>query len=98
MNNTCLWLADWGYGHHHCPGAGMPSAGLPGGDGVDLGLHLVGCPAPSPIIFSFPPSPHRLGFCGPSQEHSAYQTIDSPEVPSDPFAGPESKGHTPQAY
>ncbi|KAF6343980.1 angiotensin II receptor associated protein [Rhinolophus ferrumequinum] len=40
----------------------------------------------------------RVGFCGPSQEHSAYQTIDSPEVPSDPFASPESKGHTPQGY
>lgn len=40
----------------------------------------------------------HAGFCGPSQEHSAYQTIDSPEVPSDPFAGPESKGHTPQGY
>lgn len=40
----------------------------------------------------------HAGFHGPSQERSSYQTIDSPEVPSDPFAGPEGKGHTPQGY
>ncbi|XP_012578018.1 PREDICTED: type-1 angiotensin II receptor-associated protein isoform X2 [Condylura cristata] len=40
----------------------------------------------------------RGGFFGPSQEHSAYQRIDSPEAPTDPFAGPEVKGHVPQGY
>ncbi|XP_059769144.1 type-1 angiotensin II receptor-associated protein isoform X1 [Balaenoptera ricei] len=33
-------------------------------------------------------------FLGPSQEHSAYQTIDSPEVPADL----ESRAHVPQRY
>lgn len=40
----------------------------------------------------------HTGFHGTSRERSAYQTIDSPEVPSDPFAGPEGKGHVPQGY
>ncbi|XP_004482593.1 type-1 angiotensin II receptor-associated protein isoform X2 [Dasypus novemcinctus] len=40
----------------------------------------------------------RGGFFGPSQEHSAYQTIDSPEVPTDPFAGPEGRGQAPSTY
>ncbi|XP_036112547.1 type-1 angiotensin II receptor-associated protein [Molossus molossus] len=38
----------------------------------------------------------HTGFLGPSQEHSAYQTIDSPEAPTDFYSGPEGKGHTPQ--
>ncbi|XP_011361844.1 type-1 angiotensin II receptor-associated protein isoform X2 [Pteropus alecto] len=40
----------------------------------------------------------RGGFLGPSQDRSAYQTIDSPEAPSDPFSGPEGKNHSPQGY
>ncbi|XP_028343862.1 type-1 angiotensin II receptor-associated protein [Physeter macrocephalus] len=36
----------------------------------------------------------RGAFLGPSQEHSAYQTIDSPEVPADL----ESRAHVPQGY
>ncbi|XP_008150003.1 type-1 angiotensin II receptor-associated protein isoform X2 [Eptesicus fuscus] len=35
---------------------------------------------------------------GPSRERSAYQTIDSPEVPTDFYAGVEGKGHTSQGY
>ncbi|XP_016048025.1 type-1 angiotensin II receptor-associated protein [Erinaceus europaeus] len=42
--------------------------------------------------------PLHTGFLGASQEHSAYQRIDSPEVPADPFAGQEGKGHGPQSY
>ncbi|XP_073937443.1 type-1 angiotensin II receptor-associated protein isoform X2 [Castor canadensis] len=34
--------------------------------------------------------PFHTDFPGP-QEHSAYQTIDSPEAPADPFAGPEGR-------
>ncbi|XP_007940825.1 type-1 angiotensin II receptor-associated protein [Orycteropus afer afer] len=40
----------------------------------------------------------HVGFLGPSEERSAYQTIDSPEGPNDPFAGPESRGQTTQGY
>nr|KAF6503774.1 angiotensin II receptor associated protein [Rousettus aegyptiacus] len=40
----------------------------------------------------------HAGFLGPSQDRSAYQTIDSPEAPSDPFSGPEGKSHSPQGY
>ncbi|XP_036724651.1 type-1 angiotensin II receptor-associated protein isoform X2 [Balaenoptera musculus] len=36
----------------------------------------------------------HVAFLGPSQEHSAYQTIDSPEVP----ANLESRAHVPQRY
>ncbi|XP_054435618.1 type-1 angiotensin II receptor-associated protein [Pteronotus mesoamericanus] len=42
--------------------------------------------------------PLHAGFLGPSQEHSAYQTIDSPEAPADLYAGLEGKGHAPQGY
>ncbi|XP_037021616.1 type-1 angiotensin II receptor-associated protein isoform X1 [Artibeus jamaicensis] len=42
--------------------------------------------------------PLHTGFLGPSQEHSAYQTIDSPEAPADLYAGREGKGHSPQEY
>ncbi|XP_038516276.1 type-1 angiotensin II receptor-associated protein isoform X1 [Canis lupus baileyi] len=38
------------------------------------------------------------GFLGPSQERSDYQTIESPEVPADPFVGSEGRGHSPQGY
>ncbi|XP_073089303.1 type-1 angiotensin II receptor-associated protein isoform X3 [Manis javanica] len=38
------------------------------------------------------------GFLGSSQERSAYQTIDPPEVPTDPFASSEGKGHAPYGY
>lgn len=51
-------------------------------------------PEPSRFVFAF--SPVSLGFVGPSQEHSAYQTIDSPEAPADFYSGPEGKGYTPQ--
>ncbi|KAG3282163.1 angiotensin II receptor associated protein [Ictidomys tridecemlineatus] len=37
-------------------------------------------------------------FLGHSQEHSAYQTIDSPEPPADPYAVPERKGQATQGY
>ncbi|XP_030182143.1 type-1 angiotensin II receptor-associated protein isoform X1 [Lynx canadensis] len=47
---------------------------------------LPDCPVPGP------------GFLGPSQERSDYQTIDSPEAPTDPFGGSESRGHAPQGY
>nr|XP_036855949.1 type-1 angiotensin II receptor-associated protein isoform X2 [Manis javanica] len=40
----------------------------------------------------------RGGFLGSSQERSAYQTIDPPEVPTDPFASSEGKGHAPYGY
>ncbi|XP_045632824.1 type-1 angiotensin II receptor-associated protein isoform X2 [Ursus americanus] len=40
----------------------------------------------------------RGGFLGPSQERSDYQTIDSPEAPTDPFVGSEGRGHSPQGY
>ncbi|KAG8505577.1 Type-1 angiotensin II receptor-associated protein [Galemys pyrenaicus] len=40
----------------------------------------------------------RPGFLGSSQEHSAYQRIDSPEAPADPFAAQEGKGRAPQGY
>ncbi|KAM5321627.1 type-1 angiotensin II receptor-associated protein isoform 3-T5 [Glossophaga mutica] len=42
--------------------------------------------------------PLHTGILGPSQDHSAYQTIDSPEAPADLYAGPEGKGHSPQEY
>uniref|UniRef100_A0A8D2CNE6 Angiotensin II receptor associated protein n=1 Tax=Sciurus vulgaris TaxID=55149 RepID=A0A8D2CNE6_SCIVU len=37
-------------------------------------------------------------FLGPSQEHSAYQTIDSSEPPADPFAVPEGRGQAARGY
>ncbi|XP_044919684.1 type-1 angiotensin II receptor-associated protein isoform X2 [Mustela nigripes] len=40
----------------------------------------------------------RGGFLGPSQERSGYQTIDSPEAPTDPFVGSEGRSHSPQGY
>ncbi|KAM6218264.1 type-1 angiotensin II receptor-associated protein [Rhynchocyon petersi] len=40
----------------------------------------------------------HVGFLGPSPERSAYQTIDAPEAPSDPFAGPESRGQVGHGY
>ncbi|XP_011227608.1 type-1 angiotensin II receptor-associated protein isoform X3 [Ailuropoda melanoleuca] len=40
----------------------------------------------------------RGGFLGRSQERSDYQTIDSPEAPTDPFVGSEGRGHSPQGY
>ncbi|KAM8789247.1 type-1 angiotensin II receptor-associated protein isoform 2-T2 [Rhynchonycteris naso] len=40
----------------------------------------------------------HAGFLGPSQQRSAYQTIDSPEAPADLYASPEGKGYTPQGY
>uniref|UniRef100_UPI00295462DC type-1 angiotensin II receptor-associated protein n=1 Tax=Panthera onca TaxID=9690 RepID=UPI00295462DC len=40
----------------------------------------------------------HIGFLGPSQERSDYQTIDSSEAPADPFGGSESRGHAPQGY
>ncbi|XP_036781051.2 type-1 angiotensin II receptor-associated protein isoform X3 [Manis pentadactyla] len=40
----------------------------------------------------------RGGFLGSSQERSAYQTIDPPEAPTDPFASSEGKGHAPYGY
>ncbi|XP_008062025.1 type-1 angiotensin II receptor-associated protein, partial [Carlito syrichta] len=40
----------------------------------------------------------HTGFLGPSQDRSAYQTIDSPEVPADPFAGPDSRGQASRGY
>lgn len=42
--------------------------------------------------------PLHTGFLGPSQEQSAYQTIDSPETPADYYTGPEGKGHSPPGY
>ncbi|XP_008588020.1 PREDICTED: type-1 angiotensin II receptor-associated protein, partial [Galeopterus variegatus] len=46
----------------------------------------------------YPMYQERGGFLGPSQERSAYQTIDSPEVPADPFGGPEGRGQGAQEY
>ncbi|KAF3820324.1 hypothetical protein GH733_015833 [Mirounga leonina] len=40
----------------------------------------------------------HIGFLGPSQERGDYQTIDSPEAPTDPFVGSEGRGHSPQGY
>ncbi|XP_075406983.1 type-1 angiotensin II receptor-associated protein [Tenrec ecaudatus] len=40
----------------------------------------------------------HIGFLGPSPERSAYQTIDSPEAPNDPFAGPENRGQGTRGY
>ncbi|XP_029803064.1 type-1 angiotensin II receptor-associated protein isoform X1 [Suricata suricatta] len=40
----------------------------------------------------------HIGFLGPSQERSDYQTIDSPEAPTDPFGGSENRVHGPQGY
>ncbi|XP_034527101.1 type-1 angiotensin II receptor-associated protein isoform X1 [Ailuropoda melanoleuca] len=46
-----------------------------------------------------PPCPLTgQGFLGRSQERSDYQTIDSPEAPTDPFVGSEGRGHSPQGY
>ncbi|XP_006989116.1 type-1 angiotensin II receptor-associated protein [Peromyscus maniculatus bairdii] len=43
--------------------------------------------------------PRRPDFFGPSQEHSAYQTIDTPDSPATPFASPEDKGQAaPRGY
>ncbi|KAK7811128.1 type-1 angiotensin II receptor-associated protein isoform X1 [Chionomys nivalis] len=43
--------------------------------------------------------PLRPGFFGPSQEHSAYQTIDSSDSPTAPFANLEDKGQAaPRGY
>ncbi|XP_058408881.1 type-1 angiotensin II receptor-associated protein isoform X1 [Diceros bicornis minor] len=42
--------------------------------------------------------PLHTGFLGPSQEHSAYQTIDSSEARTEPFASPDGRGHTSQGY
>lgn len=43
--------------------------------------------------------PLRSDFFGPSQEHSAYQTIDSSDSPADPFASLENKGQAaPRGY
>ncbi|XP_070367181.1 type-1 angiotensin II receptor-associated protein isoform X4 [Equus asinus] len=38
----------------------------------------------------------RGGFLRSSQERSAYQTIDSPEAPTEPFASLEGRGHASQ--
>ncbi|XP_040843854.1 type-1 angiotensin II receptor-associated protein isoform X1 [Ochotona curzoniae] len=38
------------------------------------------------------------GFLGSSQEHNAYQTIDSPAAPADPFAGPEGRDQAARGY
>ncbi|XP_036207231.1 type-1 angiotensin II receptor-associated protein isoform X1 [Myotis myotis] len=35
---------------------------------------------------------------GSTSQRSAYQTIDSPEAPTDFYAGAENKGHTSQGY
>ncbi|XP_070260189.1 type-1 angiotensin II receptor-associated protein isoform X1 [Myotis yumanensis] len=35
---------------------------------------------------------------GNTSQRSAYQTIDSPEAPTDFYAGAENKGHTSQGY
>ncbi|XP_053431667.1 type-1 angiotensin II receptor-associated protein isoform X2 [Nycticebus coucang] len=40
----------------------------------------------------------RGGFLGPSQDRSAYQTIDSPEAPEDAFAIPEGRGQATPGY
>ncbi|XP_020137302.1 type-1 angiotensin II receptor-associated protein isoform X1 [Microcebus murinus] len=40
----------------------------------------------------------HTGFLGPSQDRSAYQTIDSAEAPVDPFASPEDRGQTARGY
>ncbi|XP_040843855.1 type-1 angiotensin II receptor-associated protein isoform X2 [Ochotona curzoniae] len=40
----------------------------------------------------------RGGFLGSSQEHNAYQTIDSPAAPADPFAGPEGRDQAARGY
>ncbi|XP_038965624.1 type-1 angiotensin II receptor-associated protein isoform X1 [Rattus norvegicus] len=43
--------------------------------------------------------PLRSDFFGPSQEHSAYQTIDSSDSPADPLASLENKGQAaPRGY
>lgn len=43
--------------------------------------------------------PCPLGFFGPSQDHSAYQTIDSSDSPTAPFANLEDKGQAaPRGY
>ncbi|XP_052573912.1 type-1 angiotensin II receptor-associated protein isoform X2 [Peromyscus californicus insignis] len=43
--------------------------------------------------------PLRPDFFGPSHEHSAYQTIDTPDSPAAPFASPEDKGQAaPRGY
>ncbi|XP_006145380.1 type-1 angiotensin II receptor-associated protein isoform X1 [Tupaia chinensis] len=40
----------------------------------------------------------HAGFLGPSQERSAYQTIDSPESPVDPFGEPEGQNQAARGY
>ncbi|XP_006866493.1 PREDICTED: type-1 angiotensin II receptor-associated protein [Chrysochloris asiatica] len=40
----------------------------------------------------------HVGFLGPSPERSAYQTIDTPEVSSDSFAGPENRDQASRKY
>ncbi|XP_037585685.1 type-1 angiotensin II receptor-associated protein isoform X1 [Cebus imitator] len=40
----------------------------------------------------------HTGFLGSSQDRSAYQTIDSPETPADPFAVPEGRGQDARGY
>ncbi|KAL0603336.1 Type-1 angiotensin II receptor-associated protein [Plecturocebus cupreus] len=40
----------------------------------------------------------HTGFLGSSQDCSAYQTIDSPEAPADPFAVPEGRGQDARGY
>lgn len=90
-------LGIWGCGHCRCPGCQDAGSGLPGGGGVGLGLDSVECPEPHPSFLLSLHLPALLGF-GSTAQRSAYQTIDSPEAPTDLYAGAENKGHTPQGY
>lgn len=47
---------------------------------------------PTLVSFPYPHVPCPLDFFGPSQEHSAYQTIDSSDSPAAPYAVVEDKG------
>lgn len=82
------------------PGLWPPSLPCrPAWRGVERALVWIQWTALSPHPPCFlPVHPPPPGFLGPSQEHSAYQTIDSPEAPEDPYAGLEGKGHSPQGY
>lgn len=78
-------------------GARMPALACLVGGGVGLGLDSVECPEPHPSFLLSLHLPALLGF-GSTSQRSAYQTIDSPEAPTDFYAGAENKGHTSQGY
>ncbi|XP_045402081.1 type-1 angiotensin II receptor-associated protein [Lemur catta] len=76
------------------PRAGLSDTGRFGAGMAILNLLL----KPFSCCFVYQMYRERGGFLGPSQDRSAYQTIDSAEAPVDPFATPEDRGQTARGY